>query len=64
MVSGESGDERSTRASELQGIRVQEELQQLLSELPAIFQHTVSLLPSLTPAISYYQVFITFSTGR
>ena len=48
----------------VQGVRVREELQQLVSELPVIFQHIVSLLPSLAPAVHIYQSFIQDSTGR
>lgn len=48
----------------IEGVRVCEELQQLVSELPVIFQHIVSLLPSLAPAVHIYQSFIQDSTGR
>lgn len=48
----------------IEGIRVKIELQQVLSELPTIFEHTVHLLPSLTPALNYYQMFIAHNTGR
>ena len=50
--------------SDLQGVAVQEELRELLLELPAIFTHTIDLLPSLTPSINYYQAFVTYNTGR
>ena len=43
---------------------MREELQELLSELPQIFQQTLALLPSLSPAIHYYQSVIQGNTGR
>lgn len=48
----------------VEGVRVREELQQLLSELPVIFKDLVSTLPTLAPAIHFYQSFVQHSTGR
>lgn len=48
----------------LQGERVREELQDLLSELPAIFQQTVDWLQTLSPALSYYQSVMETNTGK
>ena len=48
----------------LQGERVREELQDLLSELPAIFQQTVDRLQALSPALSYYQSVMETNTGK
>lgn len=39
----------------IKGERVRDELQGLLSELPDIFQQTLDLLPSLSPAITFYK---------
>lgn len=47
-----------------QGVRVREELQALLSELPNIFQQIVDTLPPLIPAICCYQTFIEHTTGK
>ena len=48
----------------LQGEGVREELQDLLSELPGIFQQTLDGLQSLSPALSYYQTVVETNTGR
>lgn len=48
----------------VEGVRVREELQALLSELPNIFQQIVDTLPPLIPAICCYQTFIEHTTGK
>jgi hypothetical protein len=48
----------------IKGEKVREELQELLSELSIIFERTLGLLPSLSPALQYYQSFIEHNTGR
>jgi hypothetical protein len=48
----------------IQGESVREELQDLLSELPDIFQQTLGGLQSLSPALSYYQTVVETNTGR
>jgi hypothetical protein len=48
----------------IQGEGVREELQDLLSELPGIFQQTLDGLQSLSPALSYYQTVVETNTGR
>lgn len=47
-----------------QGVRVREELQALLSELPNIFQQVVDTLPPLIPAVCCYQTVIEHTTGK
>ena len=43
---------------------MKEELQELLSQLPALYQATVDALQSLTPALNYYRSVIETNTGR
>ena len=41
-----------------------EELAQLVSELPAVFEQVLAALPSILPAIAYYQSFVQYTTQR
>lgn len=41
-----------------------EELVQLVSELPAVFEQVLAALPSILPAIAYYQSFVQYTTQR
>ena len=45
-------------------MNVSEELVQLVSELPAVFEQVLAALPSILPAIAYYQSFVQYTTQR
>ena len=47
-----------------QGQKVREELKNLFSELPDIFQQTIGGLSSLSPALNFYRSTIEHNTGR
>ena len=48
----------------LQGEYVQEELAELVGELPGVYEKVLSDLPSLVSSISYYKAFVKHSTKR
>ena len=41
-----------------------EELTHLVSELPAVFEQVLTALPSILPAIAYYQSFVQYTAQR
>ena len=45
-------------------MNVSEELAHLVSELPAVFEQVLTALPSILPAIAYYQSFVQYTTQR
>jgi len=47
-----------------QGVAVRQELAHLVSELPALFEQVLAALPSILPAIIYYQSFVHYTTQR
>jgi hypothetical protein len=49
--------------SHIQGVNVKGELNQLLSQLPQVYEGMLELLPNLLPCINFYQRFLT-SIGR
>lgn len=48
----------------LQGKNVQEELAQLASELPTVFDQVLCDLPPLIAAMTYYQSFVQYTTNK
>ena len=48
----------------IQGKNVQEELTQLVTELPSIFDKVLESLSPLLPAIIYYQSFVQYTTNK